>query len=172
MISPKRGRGRPKKKVPFFSDPVAEQKRLTGGYQPRRSTRFTEAFIDELSAGGEEVRQELLKDTGPYVSLELVLRLNMSDLRGYPVDSPQAAAEFDDALAKRREAAVKGGEARPKYSLAAEIVASDADYIRTKRAEGFSTNRIIMAIAVRRAKNGQRRAGRTQMYEQIRKQVL
>lgn len=154
-------RGRPRKVRPVFEDPDAEMLRVEGCIKEGRDP------YPPIKYGPCKAELELRKDVRPGVPFALVVQLNDTDFDGFPLDHPAAEAAWDEAQAKRVEAARSGGEQRSRLSLAAEIVNENADYIRTKRAEGWSKSRILKYIKARQISKGQPCAGRTAMYNQM-----
>jgi hypothetical protein len=147
----------------MFDDPEAERLRvercLSKGHDPYPRYKH-EPCAAEL---------ELRKDVMPGVPFELVLQLNDSDCDGFPLFNRKAEDQWDEAQAERQQVARRGGEMKPKANLAEEIVSAEADYIRAKRAQGWKKSRVINGIKVRRTGKRQQCAGRTEMYDQIRK---
>lgn len=161
MTDVKRKRGRPKKVVPFFANPEAERQRveqcLAQGRNPHPRFKH-EPCQAEL---------ELRKDVMPGVPFELVLAINDTDEYGGPTCSPTAEKRWEEAKATRKLHARGGGEQRCKANLAARIIAQEADYIRAKKAEGWSKSRVFRAINARRTELDAARASRTEMYDQL-----
>lgn len=155
-------RGRPRKNAPFFCDPDAEslrvQKCRVAGRDPYPKFKNTPC----------EAERSLREGIMPWVPFDLVLDLNETDDGGRPVASPDAERPWDEAKALREKAARDGGHMRQKRNLAKEIVKSEGQYISEKRSEEWSTSRIISEINKRRKKNGEKCAGRSEMYAQLR----
>lgn len=160
MASGKRGRLRTVK--PLFADPESERIRIDQCIKEGRAPYVP--YKHEPCAAELELR----KDVMPGVPFDLVLELNTSDCDGFPLFNHKAEAKWDEAQAKRKQDAQSGGELRRTSNLAAEIVAAEADYIRAKKLEGWNRSRIFNGIKVRRTSKGQKCAGRSEMYEQIR----
>lgn len=154
--------GRPPMIRPLFDDPEAE--RLRREQCVREGRDPTPIYKFERSAAELELR----KDVIPGVPFALVVQLNDTDVDGYPLDHPAAEAAWDAAQAMRSEAARAGGEMRERRNLAAEVIAKNADYIRTKRAEGAKKSEVIKWLNNRRSAVGLKCAGRSEMYKQLR----
>jgi hypothetical protein len=158
MASGKRGRPH----TPFFSDPESERLRVDQCIKEGRDPY--PPFKHEPCAAELDFRKGVM----PGVPFDLVLELNTSDCDGFPLSDPKAEAKWDEAQARRKQDAQKGGEARSTINLAAKIVMEEADYIRAKRAQGWNKSHVINGIKARRTEKRQRCAGRTEMYDQIR----
>lgn len=105
----------------------------------------------------------------PGVPFNLVLQLNDSDDYGGPTSNPEATKKFEDAAAERSKAASRGGELRPCTNLAREVVYEEYEYIKTSRANGMTDNAIRLEIDRRRKLKGKPCAGRSQMYEALKR---
>lgn len=162
MVGRKGKRGRPRKIRPVFDDPVAERLRVERCIREGRDPY--PAYKDEPGAAELELRKDIM----PGVPFALVVQLNDTDVNGYPLDHPAAETAWNAAQAKRRQAASNGGEMRERRNLAAEVIAENADYIRTKWAEGAKKSEVIKWLNDRRIKAGLKRAGRSEMYTQLR----
>lgn len=104
----------------------------------------------------------------PGVPFNLILRLNDTEANGRPLYNPQAEAAWDEAQTKRKQAARSGSALRPKHNLAAAIMAGNAHYIRVKRAEGANMAEVIQWLGAKRMDAGLKRAGRSEMYKELR----
>lgn len=162
MMGCKGKRGRPREIRPVFDDPDAERLRVERCIREGRDP-YPEYKHEPCAA-----ELELRKDIMPGVPFALVVQLNDTDFDGYPLDHPAAEAAWNAAQAKRRLAASSGGEMRERRNLAAEVIAENAYYIRTKRAEGAKKSEVIKWLNDRRSAAGLKRAGRSEMYEQLR----
>lgn len=161
-MKPGKKRGRPRKIVPVFDDPQAERQRVERCIQEGREPYPT------VKLSRTPAEKELLRDVEPWVPMKLVVQANSTDVNGYPLFDPKVDAALAEARAKRKAAASRGGYARTRRNLAASIVTENADYFRSKWAEGASMGAAIHWVNAKRKKAGLECAGRSQMYEQLR----
>lgn len=130
MTAPKRGRGRPKKYIPFFSDPEAEAKRLASPLPQRKPTALHMRIGEWLVEEKERVTAGW--GVGPYVSLDLAARMESVgpaglcglehrmfdevDLQEFyrrkAASDAKAMQEYREALAKRGKLAECGKDNR------------------------------------------------------------
>jgi hypothetical protein len=157
----KRPRGRPPKKVPFFSDPNAEAARvdscLTTGSKPYLPFKHVPCHAEK----------SLLTDVMPGVRFGLVLDLNNCDDEGRPSSDPAAEQLWDKAQNNRLEAARAGAAQRPRSNLAAEIISSERSYIQSRLDGGWSKSKVFKYIELRRDQAGERCASRSEFYKQL-----
>jgi hypothetical protein len=154
-------RGRPRKVVPFFSDPDSERIRvercLKEGRDPYPKYKH-ESCAAELN---------LRADVEPFIPFELVLVLNDLDEDGYPFTSPKAEKLLAEGKAKQRKKASEGGYMRRRGKIAAQVIWEEADFIKQKRDAGHSRSAVIQWIIKRRNDRKKKCAARSELYRQL-----
>jgi hypothetical protein len=159
MTVGKRGRGRPRKEIPFFNCSKAERqrvkKRLALGFAP--FPKYTHEPC--------EAEKSLRNDVMPGVPFDLVLAINSSDEYGQPLCGAAYKERYAAAAESRKEAAINGGEMRPNGRLADTIVSQESGL--TKLASGWSLSRILRSIDIKLEAAGRKCAGRSDMYAAI-----
>ena len=142
MMTTGRKRGRPRKIRPFFEDPIVEQKRLE---KCRVEGRDPYPQFKHVPCAAE---RSLRKDVMPGVPMSLVLLMNSCDEDGRPYCSPAAEAKWDEARAKRQQAAQDGADdpKAKRQNYAATAVSDFADTIRRMAARGQTRSAALSAV--------------------------
>lgn len=161
MTVGKRGRGRPRKEIPFFNCSEAErqrvEKRLALGSDP--FPKYTHEPC--------EAEKSLRNDVMPGVPFDLVLAINSCEEYGLLLCGVADKERYAAAAESRKEAAINGGEMRPNGRLADTIVSQESGLIQTKLASGWSLSRILKSIDIKLEAAGRKCAGRSDMYAAI-----